>query len=368
MKTLALVLLIILIFYGYFILRTLYGCLKLKSFSSSSKQPKNSFTVVVPFRNEKENLQNLIHSLSKLNYPKDLFEVILVDDDSEEYFPILNTTFSLSVLQNHRKSASPKKDAIETAIQKANFNWIVTTDADCIFSENWLLVLDNFIQERPQSKMVCGMVFTQKGESFLEDFQSLDFMSLQSATIGGFGIGKAFMCNGANFAYTKDFFAELDGFSGNQDFAGGDDVFLLQKAANIATENLFYLRAKEHLVLTRPVEQWSTFLSQRIRWASKTKGYQSSFAKQLAIAIFLGNLGFLAALLGLFFSWYFLGFIVLKITLDLLLIRQTSSYVPALNKFFIILSCFIYPFISSAIAMYVLLFKHYNWKGRTYKI
>lgn len=368
MKTLALILLIILILYGCFILRTLYGCLKIKPFSSSSKQPKNSFSVVVPFRNEKENLQILIHSLSNLNYPKDLFEVILVDDDSEESFPILNTTFSLSVIPNHRKSASPKKDAIETAIQKANFNWIVTTDADCVFSENWLLVLDNFIQEYSQAKMVCGMVFTQKEKSFLKDFQLLDFMSLQSATIGGFGIGKAFMCNGANFAYTKDFFAELDGFSGNQDFAGGDDVFLLQKAAKIATENLFYLRAKENLVLTKPAKRWSAFLSQRIRWASKTKGYQSSFAKQLAIAIFLGNLGFLAALLGLFFSGYFLGFILLKITLDLLLIRQTSSYVPALNKLSIILSCFVYPFVSSAIAIYILFFKRYNWKGRTYKI
>lgn len=368
MKILAFVLLFILVFYGYFILKILYGCLKLKPFSSSSKQPTNSFSIVVPFRNEKEHLPNLIDSLSKLNYPKDLFEIILVDDDSDDSFSIPKINFSLSVLQNQRKSASPKKDAIETAIQNAKFNWIVTTDADCVFSENWLLVLDNFIQVQPKAKMVCGMVFTQKGKSFLEDFQLLDFMSLQSATVGSFGIDKAFMCNGANFAYTKELFNELGGFSGNQDFAGGDDIFLLQKAARTAAENLFYLRVKEHLVLTHPVAQWSAFLSQRIRWASKTKAYQSSFAKQLAIAIFLGNLGFLAALFGLFLSGYFLGFILLKITLDLLLIRQTRSYAPRLSKLSILLSCMLYPFISTIIASYIVLFNKYTWKGRTYTI
>lgn len=368
MKTLALVLLLILIFYGYYILRTLYGCLKLKPFSATTIQPANSFSVVVPFRNEKENLEKLLHSLSKLNYPKDLFEVILVDDDSSQPFSIPNTNFSVAVLPNQRKSASPKKDAIETAIKRAQFNWIITTDADCLVSENWLLVLDNFIQAQPKAKMVCGMVFTQKGKTFLEDFQLLDFMSLQSATIGSFGIDKAFMCNGANFAYTKDFFDQLEGFSGNHDFAGGDDVFLLQKAVQRAKENLFYLRAEEHIVLTRPVQQWSALFSQRIRWASKTKGYQSSFAKQLAIAILLGNLGFIAALFGLFFSGYFLGFIVLKITLDLLLIRQTSQYAARLNTFSILLSCMLYPFVSTAIGLYVLFFKKYNWKGRGYDI
>lgn len=368
MKILALILLIILVLYGYFILRTLYGCLKIKPFSSSSKQPMNSFSVVIPFRNEKENLQILIHSLSKLNYPKELFEVILVDDDSDEAFPIPTTNFSLAILPNHRKSASPKKDAIETAIKRATYNWIITSDADCVFSENWLLVLDDFIQEHSQAKMVCGMVLTSKRKRFVEHFQLIDFMSLQSATIGGFGIDKPFMCNGANFAYTRDFFEELNGFSGNQQYAGGDDVFLLQKAVKATAENVFYLRSEEHLVLTRPVERWSAFLSQRIRWASKTKAYENSFAKQLAIVIFLGNLGFLVALGGLFFSWYFIGFIILKIAVDLVLIGQTRNYAQPLNKFTVLFSCLIYPFFSTVTAVFVLFFNRYSWKGRQYNI
>jgi hypothetical protein len=53
--------------------------------------------------------------------------------------------------------------------------------------------------------------------------------SLQGATIGSFGIGKGFMCNGAN-SLQKSLFQELNGFQGNDTIASGDDVFLLQKA------------------------------------------------------------------------------------------------------------------------------------------
>jgi hypothetical protein len=58
---------------------------------------------------------------------------------------------------------------------------------------------------------------------------SFCLLSLQGATIGSFGIGKGFMCNGANLAYKKSLFQELNGFQGNDTIASGDDVFLLQK-------------------------------------------------------------------------------------------------------------------------------------------
>ena len=75
-------------------------------------------------------------------------------------------------------------------------------------------------------------------------FQQLDFLSLQGATIGSFGIKKPFMCNGANFAYTKAFFKELNGFEGNENIASGDDVFLLQKAIQRDKNDVDFLKSK----------------------------------------------------------------------------------------------------------------------------
>jgi hypothetical protein len=74
--------------------------------------------------------------------------------------------------------------------------------------------------------MIAGVTYDCKTAS--HHFQQLDLVSLQGATIGSFGIGKGFMCNGANLAYKKSLFQELNGFR-NDTIASGDDVFLLQK-------------------------------------------------------------------------------------------------------------------------------------------
>ena len=74
--------------------------------------------------------------------------------------------------------------------------------------------------------MIAGAVTYDCNSSFLHQFQQLDMASLQGATIGSFGIDQGFMCNGANLAYTKSLFTALDGFTGNDKIASGDDVFL----------------------------------------------------------------------------------------------------------------------------------------------
>ena len=74
--------------YLLFIGQLFYGFNRMKRFSKKEFTPKTSFTIVVPFLNEKENLPNLLDSISLLNYPKELVEVILVDDESDDEFRI----------------------------------------------------------------------------------------------------------------------------------------------------------------------------------------------------------------------------------------------------------------------------------------
>jgi hypothetical protein len=52
--------------------------------------------------------------------------------------------------------------------------------------------------------------------------------SLQGTTIGSFGIGKGFICNGAN--NLKSLFEKLNGFEGNDSIANGDDVFFIAES------------------------------------------------------------------------------------------------------------------------------------------
>ncbi|MCD8529547.1 MAG: glycosyltransferase [Flavobacterium sp.] len=354
--------------YILFIGQLIYGCNRMKRFSKKEFTPKTSFTIVVPFRNEKENLPNLLHSISLLNYPKELVEVILVDDDSEEVFSGQDLVFSLKVIKNDRKSNSPKKDAIETAIQVAKNDWIITTDADCLVQKDWLIAFNQYIQGNEVEMVASGVCYVPKS-GLLSAFQNLDFLSLQGATIGSFGIEKPFMCNGANFAYSKHFFKELNGFQGNETIASGDDVFLLQKAVSSAPKKVGFLLAKESIVATKPVKTWNELFQQRVRWASKSTGYSSSYGKILALVVFGGNLvwilSFLLWLTNVLDQNIFMLFVALKFLIDYILIYKTANFFESKLQY-VLASSLLYPFFSVSVAVYSL-FGNYSWKGRNFR-
>ncbi len=350
------------------ILLLIYGLSKAKNYDAIGLKPKTTFTIVVPFRNEAENLPVLLESISKINYPTDLFEVILVDDASDFRFQILDFRPQISIIDNIRVSNSPKKDAITTAIPLVQTGWIITTDADCIVNKNWLLTLDNYIQTH-EVTMIAGAVTYECNNSFLHHFQQLDLASLQGATIGSFGIGKAFMCNGANLAYTKSLFETLNGFEGNNIIASGDDVFLLQKAIAKFPEEVHYLKSENTIVTTKPLDNWKSLFHQRVRWASKTGSYQSPFGIGLGLVVFSGNL---VCILG--FGFWVLGIIPFlniallffsKFIIDSVLIYRTNRFLTSNKMRYLVLSSLVYPFFSVGVALYSL-FGKYEWKGRRF--
>ena len=215
MGIISIVLLVILFVYVILIFQLIFGFNKVKLFEVTDLSPKTAFTIVVPFRNEAKNLPTLLESISNLNYSPKMIEIILVDDFSTDtsericvQWRIKNEHLDTTLLENLHLSGSPKKDAIRRAIPIAKHDWIITTDADCIVNKNWLLTLDNYIQKN-NPEMIVGAVMYKAKNNWLHHFQQLDLLSLQGVTIGSFGIGKPFMCNGANFAYTKKFFNEI---------------------------------------------------------------------------------------------------------------------------------------------------------------
>ncbi|WP_428230388.1 glycosyltransferase family 2 protein [Flavobacterium sp.] len=365
----AIILSVILVTYFLSIGLLIYGFTKVKKYHNTNLKPQTSFTIIVPFRNEEENLPNLLLSFSNLNYPNDLFEVILVDDNSLEKFQVSGFKFQVSVIDNIRVSNSPKKDAIAAAMQHVKTNWVITTDADCLVPENWLLTFDNYIQQNNVS-MLAGAVTYECENSFLDHFQQLDLTSLQGATIGSFGLKKAFMCNGANFAYTKSLFEKLNGFDGNDKIASGDDVFLLQKAVGLFPDGVHYLKATEAIVVTKPTENWKSLFYQRVRWAAKTSSYQSRFGKILGLIVFFGNLSFVLlfffSVLGILPYPFFVLFAFFKFVIDFVLLYITNQFLSKTRIKSLVLSCLLYPFFSTTVALYSL-FGTYEWKGRRFK-
>ncbi|RTY86478.1 glycosyltransferase [Flavobacterium sp. GT3R68] len=377
MEAITILLYLNVLIYILFIIGLIYGFPKVKTFKKSEVHPKTTFSIIIPFRNEEHYLPQLLQSFSHLDYPKNLFEFIFIDDDSEDQSAKVITKwrmehglFHTTVLENVRISNSPKKDAISRAIPIIKNQWIITTDADCTVDSNWLLTLDSYIQNHDVS-MIAGPVTYNGKRSFLHRFQQMDLMSLQGVTIGSFGLQKSFICNGANFAYTKKLFQELDGFKGNSAIASGDDVFLLQKAAAQFPDKVHYLKSDSAIVRTEPLNNWKSLFHQRVRWASKTTSYQSEYGEILAMAVFFGNLSLLVTLVFCLFHllpWEHLAILfIVKFTIDMVLLIQTNRFLNKGKFLFPVISSLLYPFFSTSVALYTM-FGKYEWKGRKFKL
>jgi len=365
----------ILLIYILFILQLIWGFRKVKSFERTSLLPKTAFTIIVPFRNEAKNLPKLLKSFATLNYPQELIEIIMVDDFSTDTsericikWRIENDSIDTTLLENLHLSNSPKKDAIARAMPIAKHDWIITTDADCIVPTNWLLTIDNYIQNHSPEMIVGAVVYKTKNNWF-NQFQQLDLLSLQGTTIGSFGIGKPFMCNGANFAYTKKLFLELDGFNGNTKLASGDDVFLLQKAVVKDSSKVHYLKNTETIVQTKPENDLFQLFMQRVRWASKTTSYPNNYAKLLAVVVLLMNL---SLVVGFFFwmagkmDWQIVvkSFLI-KYIFDFVLLFKSNQYFLKRKWILPIASTLLYPFFSTLVGIFSLTGR-FTWKGRRF--
>ncbi len=389
MGLISIVLLVILLIYVVFIIQLILGFRKVKTFETTNLEPKTAFTIVVPFRNEEKNLNKLLQSFSQLQYPISLLQIVMVDDFSDDLstqiynrWRMAHQEVDTTLLDNLLLSNSPKKDALGRAIPIAKHDWIVTTDADCVVNKNWLLTLDNYIQQNT-AEMIVGSVMYKTKNNWFHHFQQLDLMSLQGVTIASFGIGKPFMCNGANFAYTKKFFAEIGGFGGINDKASGDDVLLLQKAVSYNKEKVQYLKNSDSIVKTKPENDLGKLFMQRVRWAAKTSDYKSSYAKSLAVVVLLMNLS-LTITLSLMLSTYFspssaslLSFLFLnkkivlivffiKYFVDYTLLYKSNAYLRKGQFFVPLASSILYPFFSSLVGLYSL-FGTFTWKGRRFR-
>ncbi len=297
-------------------------------------EPRIFFSIIIPARNEEKNIAACLRSVFKLNYPSHLYEVIVVDDHSSDRTADIAKTFSqvrLIRLSDYISGAanSYKKLAISTGIQQSRGDYIVTTDADCDVSPEWLLQFNQCIQSR-NAVLIAAPVSIQDQPSLLNKFESLDFMMLQAITAAAVHSGVHSMANGANLCYRKTAFEEVEGFKQIDDIASGDDMLLLQKIAAKHPDNIIYCHSKEATVKTAGAPSVRAFMDQRIRWASKGKYYQSAVFKIILLFVYLFNLSmlvfFIAGFWNSLYMTLFLTAILLKTGIELILLIPASQF------------------------------------------
>lgn len=365
---------IILLFVAYAMLIVYYWSAwkTIPDYSVALFSASTRISVIIPARNEEKNLGHLLNALYKQTYPKELFEVIVIDDHSTDGTATVVEQFSfvkLIRLTDDNVNAYKKK-AIKKGIEAAAGEWIITTDADCIPQTGWLSTMAAFIQEKQPVFIAAPVAFTQD-QSLLQQFQSIDFLVLQGIT--GASVHKKFhsMCNGANLAYEKKVFYEVNGFSGIDHIASGDDMLLMHKIAEKYPQQIHYLKAKDVIVTTSPMMTWRDFFNQRIRWASKAKYYDDKRITAVLLLVYLFNLSFVALLVAGFWCYhywlYLAGLWIAKTIIEWPFLSSVAGFFdkkPLMKYFFFFQPMHIvYTVFSGLLGQ----FGRYEWKGRKVK-
>lgn len=376
---LVLILLIIcsflLLHYILFLALILRGLKNLKS-SSIDTLPHEFISIIIPFRNEEENIIANLNSIESQVYPKEKFEVIYVNDSSEDNSLDLLTkkvkkdNFRILTVPENYSINAHKKRAVRYGIENARGQIIVTTDADCIHHEEWLLSLIQCFDSL--TGFVSGPVEFYAGNNLFSKFQRLEFAGLVLCGAGLIGAGHPTICNAANIAYRKKVFDEVGGFKDQMNLSSGDDELLMQKIAKDSDFKVKFCINKNAIVKTSANKTIADFYQQRKRWASKGLFYSD---KSLVLKLLLIYLFYVSLIAQFIFAFvihqvFFVSFItsfVAKLLLELrvLLTGKRIVFKNLELNYLLLIEIIQIPYIIFAGLLGA--FGNYLWKDRKIK-
>jgi cellulose synthase/poly-beta-1,6-N-acetylglucosamine synthase-like glycosyltransferase len=360
---------------GLYVLVFIYfivGWASLKRPTAHTGVFKTKVTILIAARNEENNIRFTIDDILAQDYPKELTEIIIVDDHSTDKTSEIISSYAdrgikLLQLKEDKPLNSYKKKAIAQAINLSTGELMVATDADCRMGKKWLSSVVGYYENNSLVMISSPVAFFEERNLF-EYMQTLEFAFLIGTGAALIGNKKASTCNGANLAYRKDIFYEVGGFSGIDDLASGDDELLLQKIAKRYPGRVGFLKNRDAIVYTHSKHTLKQFLQQRRRWASKSTHYKDKRIVALAVGFWLFNLSLLVnAALGFYDIYYFKLFalqLLIKYVVEMAFLLQITAFFKRQSL------CFLGILTTTVHIVYIIYIGlignagKYEWKGR----
>ncbi len=364
-----------LLVYVILIITFIIGWLGLRETDTSSVSGLLKVSVLIAARNEEACILHCLNDILAQQYPSHLIEIIVVDDHStdltsEAILSLRSGQIKLIRLNETQALNSYKKKAITEAIKLSTGELIITTDADCRMGIDWISSIVS-LYEQGSSKLISAPVtfFDEKGT--FQKIQTLEFISLIAMGASAIGIKMPFTCNGANMAYSKAVFLELDGFKGIDHIASGDDELFLHKVAAAYPDQISFLKSRKAIVYTYAKDNLTEFIKQRKRWASKSMKYKNKLPVFVSVLVYLFYLSIVLNFAGGVFYPLLLKVAVvelfIKIGIDALFFYLAAGFFNRKNYLFFLVQ-------GSILHIYYILyigiiarFGTYEWKDRMVK-
>lgn len=323
----------------FLILAFIYGCIifyfyiGLNRIRNETSDLSLTVSVLVPARNEENNIISCLENLYRQSYPKQLYEVIIIDDNSTDKTSDLvqkyiqdKSNFRMIKKKIDGYQRTFKKQALKTALDSAKNEIIMTIDADTVANERWIELMT--AQYKDDTGLVAGVVsFPQNDENTLfKKIQTLEFAGIVFAGVGSVGNNFPLICNGSNLSYRLRAFTEAGGYDANIHLPSGDDDLLLQNLHSKTNWRVKYSLIADTINYTRATDRLLAFINQRARWASKSLHYPNKWVFLLMLSFYIYYLSILIfgilTVSGYFpVGIYLFGF-ALKLTTEALVISK----------------------------------------------
>ncbi len=353
--------------YIAFILISTVAFLTARSYALSKKKLElvlnlEELTVIIPFRNEYQNLKRLIESIDAQTVLPN--RIVFVNDHSSDNgveiireWCARNDIGSLLHLQEEQFG---KKKAIEIGVKNTTTANILTLDADTWFDSKFL---ESTVFSDDLS-MICGPVILESN-GLTQLFFSIEHLFFNSFNylISPFYTLSA---SGANLMFSRESYIENNDLKYHEEIPSGDDHFLLRnfqsKGLQIATVN-----DPLRIVHTEAASDFKAYFNQRMRWLGKT--LKKTYLKEVVFGIYITLYliaGFVICLYSLLQDDYqsIIAIFLTRFILDSLIFL---IYVFRMRKgkyvFMLPLFQLVYPLIYTVVIFGSIFYKPI-WKGR----
>ena len=336
------------------------GTQKHKASNTDSKINSSELTVVIPFRNEFDNLHKLIGKIEKLD--KKPCQFIFINDHSEDDWKILFEKANSDLVHFYSliNGQQGKKHAVYEGVRQANTKYIVCWDADIQFEDNYF----SDIQELKEADLIVLPVHFESNNP-IQSMGELDFYLANFVNQASAYWQRPIMCNGANLVFSKSAYVEVVNLKKHEHILSGDDMFLLRHM--IKQKKEVYCAPNQICpITTQSPSSFLSYLNQRTRWFGKSLVIKDNLLNFWAILQFVFTVSFFAV----FIYWIiedpkkFATLFLIKSGIDLLFL---SWYFYSIKKNVLTLFIPVYGLIFPLYNLFILCsfyFTNQTWKGR----
>jgi cellulose synthase/poly-beta-1,6-N-acetylglucosamine synthase-like glycosyltransferase len=285
-----------------------------------------NISIIISAKNEVNKISSLLNSLKNVEYPKDNFEIIVVDDNSTDLTfskagEFKNELTNLKIIKAEDKKYPGKKGALAIGIHNSLNDYILITDADCIVSPAWLKRYSekfsegyDFLFGIAPFKYRSGLV------NAISRFENLRTFILYTTA---WKLHLPYSAAARNFGFKKSSFYKIKGYENTKETLSGDDDLLIREAVKNKMR-MGYIPNIDNAVYSNTKDTLKEYMVQRTRH-TKTSLYYLHVHKLILGSWHIINLAALFSLFwGFYNKWYFIPPII-KIIADIIIVKTSEA-------------------------------------------